>query len=102
MNVLLTMVDVKCTVLIHLDHLHAHAIIMKYLMLQDYSVLVRKHVIFETFIAPFSVSDHDECANGAHNCEQVCRNTVPYWTCGCNLGYSLRSDGRTCQGVIIV
>ena len=43
-------------------------------------------------------SDHDECATGAHNCEQVCRNTVPYWSCGCYAGYSLRSDGNTCQG----
>ena len=45
MNVPLTMVDVKYTVLIHLGHLHALVIVMKYLILQDCSVFVRKHTI---------------------------------------------------------
>ena len=96
------MVDVKCTVLIHLGHLHALARIMKYLILQDYSAFVRKHTIFETFITPFSISEHDECATGAHDCEQDCYNQILQWSCGCNAGYVLRSDGRTCQGAIIV
>ena len=98
MNVLLAMVDVKCIVLIQMGHLHALVIIMKYLMLQDYSVLVRKKPYVETFISLYSASDHDECATNSHDCTQVCRNTVPYWTCGCNAGYLLLSDGRTCQG----
>lgn len=98
MNVLLAMVDVKCIVLIQMGHLHALVIIMKYLMLQDYSVLVGKKWCVETFISLYSASDHDECATDSHDCEQVCQNTVPYWTCGCNAGYLLRSDGRTCQG----
>ena len=100
MNVLLVMVDVKCTVQIHQDHLSALVIIMKYWMLQDYSVLVCEHKRFYKWPTSIihSASDHDECATGAHNCEQDCRNTVPYWSCGCYTGYVLRSDGRTCQG----
>ena len=42
MNVLLIMVDVKFIVPIHLGHLTAPVIIMKYLMLLDCSVLVCK------------------------------------------------------------
>ena len=44
MNVPLVMVDVKFIVLILKGHLHALVIIMKYLMTQDYSVLVCKHL----------------------------------------------------------
>ena len=47
MNVLLAMVDVKCIVLIQMGHLHALVMIMKYLMLQDYSVLVRKNDVLK-------------------------------------------------------
>ena len=43
-------------------------------------------------------SEHDECATGAHNCEQVCNNQIMGWTCSCYAGYRLRSDGITCQG----
>ena len=102
MNVLLTMVDVKCTVLIHLGHLHALVIIMKYLIKQNCSVFVRKHYHFLKHSSLPSISEHDECATGAHDCEQVCYNQVLQWSCGCDAGYVLRSDGRTCQGVTIV
>ena len=48
-----------------------------------------------------NVSDLDECATGTHNCEQICCNTISNWTCDCNPGYSLHSDGRTCEGSVI-
>ena len=100
MNVLLLMVDVKCIVLIHLGHFFALVMTMKYLMLQDYSVFVSKALVNSQLkiIYLINFSAHNECATGAHNCEQVCYNLVPYWSCGCYAGYSLRSDGRTCQG----
>ena len=44
MNVLLTMVGVKFIAPIQTDHLSALVMIMKYLTLQDYSVLVSKHI----------------------------------------------------------
>ena len=48
----------------------------------------------------FKLKDNDECAENADNCEQVCLNTVGSFDCGCNPGYELTSDGRTCQGII--
>ena len=44
-------------------------------------------------------TDVDECAQNIHNCEQTCKNTVGSFLCGCNAGYELTSDGRTCQGM---
>ena len=41
----------------------------------------------------------DECASGSHGCEQTCTNTMGSYTCGCQLGYELHSDGRKCEGL---
>ena len=42
--------------------------------------------------------DIDECANNTDNCIQTCTNTEGSFTCGCNDGYILDSDGTTCNG----
>ena len=44
------------------------------------------------------VIDINECARGTHNCQQRCNNTVGSYDCSCNSGYSLSSNGRTCNG----
>ena len=44
--------------------------------------------------------DVEECTENTHNCEHTCENTVGSFLCGCNAGYQLTSDGRTCQGMI--
>ncbi|EDV29248.1 uncharacterized protein TRIADDRAFT_19226, partial [Trichoplax adhaerens] len=45
-------------------------------------------------------SDFDECASSAtNNCQQVCVNTVGGYTCDCQSGYQLNSDGRTCTDI---
>ena len=36
------------------------------------------------------------------DCEQICNNTVGSYTCSCNNGYSLNSDGRNCSGIILL
>ena len=46
-----------------------------------------------------TVTDVDECSEGAHNCDQLCTNIVGSFTCSCNTGYTLDSDGRTCIGI---
>ena len=40
--------------------------------------------------------DINECAQGTHRCEQKCRNTAGSYTCSCNSGYTLESDGQSC------
>jgi hypothetical protein len=38
----------------------------------------------------------DECTAGSHNCQQICQNTAGSFTCSCNSGFTLDSNGRTC------
>ena len=45
----------------------------------------------------FSI-DIDECVANTDGCSQVCNNNMGSFTCGCNLGYRLDTDGRTCIG----
>ena len=45
--------------------------------------------------------DIDECASDDTNsCEQQCINSVGSYTCKCNDGFTLNSDGTTCSGEI--
>lgn len=44
------------------------------------------------------VLDIDECSEDSDGCEQNCANTVGSYTCSCNTGYNLASDGRSCTG----
>ena len=41
------------------------------------------------------IPDIDECSEG-HSCQQDCINTLGSYTCLCNSGYTLASDGRSC------
>ena len=42
--------------------------------------------------------DIDECSDRTDGCSQICTNTVGSFTCGCNTGFQLNSDGATCNG----
>ena len=44
-------------------------------------------------------TDVDECSDGTHNCDQVCTNTNGSYTCSCNSGFTLGSDGQSCTGM---
>ncbi len=46
----------------------------------------------------FCLADIDECEEGGNDCAQVCSNTMGSYTCGCNLGYQLATDQRSCLG----
>ena len=45
--------------------------------------------------------DIDECREESDDCEQNCANTVGSYTCNCNAGYDLASDGQSCTGKIV-
>ena len=42
--------------------------------------------------------DTDECSDETDDCSQICTNTVGGFTCDCNTGFVLDSDGATCNG----
>ena len=42
--------------------------------------------------------DIDECRDNDVGCTQNCVNTPGSYYCSCNTGYSLASDGHTCEG----
>ena len=44
--------------------------------------------------------DRDECLEETALCSQKCFNTFGSYRCGCNEGYALYSDQRTCTGII--
>ena len=47
----------------------------------------------------FSFSDIDECSNYTlNNCEQTCFNSFGSFSCECDFGYSLNSNGYGCDG----
>ena len=43
-------------------------------------------------------TDIDECATNNGGCSQNCSNNVGTFNCSCNTGYTLFSDGITCNG----
>ena len=42
--------------------------------------------------------DIDECSENADSCSDVCVNTKGSYKCQCSVGYTLGSDGTTCNG----
>ena len=44
----------------------------------------------------------DECAADTDGCQQICTNTIGSFLCGCNTGFTLSVDGRTCSGKSLI
>ena len=44
-------------------------------------------------------ADVDECAKSTHNCSAECVNARGGFQCGCPVGYQLRQDGVSCEGL---
>ena len=55
--------------------------------------------VFMHTLIHFTFLDADECNDGTHFCSQTCTNTIASYTCGCNTGYLLETDGITCSGM---
>ena len=45
------------------------------------------------------IVDINECALG--RCDHNCRNTAGSFVCSCRRGYTLHTDGTTCNGKIV-
>ena len=45
----------------------------------------------------FLFLDINECLR-KNDCEHICFNLAGSYACGCRHGYTIRKDGRTCQG----
>ena len=43
----------------------------------------------------------NECL-GVNDCEQECENVQGSYTCGCYEGFELSSDGKSCNGLLLV
>ena len=47
-------------------------------------------------LKPYICFDLDECEENQHNCEHTCVNTEGSYTCKCDYGYILHTDGKSC------
>ena len=45
--------------------------------------------------------DVDECSVNNGGCNQTCFNNQGSFTCGCNDGYQLMGDNKSCYGINI-
>ncbi len=79
--------------------------------LDTLSIWMDSHVMvqFITFLKEknakinYKPTENNECSSNATNsCEQLCTNTPGSYTCQCNAGFRLNTNGRTCDGMHIV
>ena len=59
------------------------------------TVLLSRHYIFSS--TSFSL-DINECNTNNGGCSQICTNTQGSRVCSCRTGYTLASDGTSCEG----
>ena len=70
--------------------------ILKFPVNVSYPVWPRRSIIINSlFVSP---SDIDECLSSNGFCAQQCINTAGSYSCRCNHGFFLDSNGRTCSG----
>ena len=50
-------------------------------------------------IIQYNILDINECNTNNGGCDDTCINTIGSYYCQCDTGYSLNSDGHTCNGM---
>ena len=63
-------------------------------------IIVMLFIVHINFVN--TVSDIDECAEDTDDCAQVCTDTDLGYTCSCQSGYRLASNGHGCDGKAII
>lgn len=56
---------------------------------------------FQCLLVLLFYIDINECL-GDHGCDQICSNMDGSYTCSCNNGYVLQTNGQSCAGKNIV
>ena len=64
-------------------------------------VITYKHAQCDINVIFYIHADIDECYLEADGCTQLCTNTPGSFRCGCNMGYQLISDNKSCAGMYI-
>ena len=52
-------------------------------------------------LSPSLHSAINQCAEGTHNCSQLCINDGGSFRCSCNAGFQLGTDGASCTGMYL-
>ena len=88
-----------------MDHLLAHVWMVSNCPLIAEVAVVRNTIAMANYCYAFChpsllvlYTDEDECAVNNGNCTHQCVNTPSSFMCACNEGFSLASDGKTCNG----
>ena len=50
----------------------------------------------------WSIADINECSLDIDGCEHNCNNNIGSFVCSCNTGYTLTSDGKNCNGELLM
>lgn len=85
------------------DHILVHVILdTPYTVMVEHAMVSANCIdvsFLNCLINSLSGIDINECASSTSNdCEHRCTNTLGSYSCSCNSGYRLNSDGRTCGG----
>ena len=71
-----------------------------YILLNHSNETATQQVFYISF--HFYHTDINECADGTHNCDQQCHNTLGSYECSCNRNFILNYDGQACLGYQLV
>ena len=66
--------------------------------LAQVSQTICNQIISMTFFCLYTYPDIDECLSNNGGCHHNCHDSDGSYTCSCNDGYQLNSDGHTCEG----
>ena len=55
--------------------------------------------VFQYVVPLYFISDINECNTLNGGCDGSCHNSLGSFSCSCGNGYTLDSDGKTCNGI---